>query len=98
MEPTPQGGKGILRGEHREDTGDGVPAGEADANKPGGRRGDRKPVVRGVEDVGVSADGVGLTKVGEFAEKRKDVFGRIVPDDVEKSVSIRRLKRSLTTE
>lgn len=61
MEPTPQSGKGFLRGEHRENTGDGTPARGTGGDNRGnsGRAGE--PVVRGMDGVGVSADGVGLT-------------------------------------
>ena len=61
VEPAPQGGKGVLRGEHREDTGDGTPARGADGDKRGNSGRTGEPVVRGVDGMGVSADGVGLT-------------------------------------
>ena len=61
VEPAPQNGKGVLRGEHREDTGDGTPARGTDGNKRGNSRRAGEPVVRGVDGLGVPADGVGLT-------------------------------------
>lgn len=70
VESAPQGGEGVLRGEHRTDTGNGTPARGTGGDKRGGSRGTGEPVVRGVDGMGVSTDGVGLTTVHEEPKKR----------------------------
>lgn len=70
VESAPQGGEGVLRGEHRTDTGNGTPARGTGGDKRGGSRGTGEPVVRGVDGMGVPTDGVGLTTVHEEPKKR----------------------------
>ena len=81
VEPAPQGGKGVLRGEHRENTGDGTPARGTDGDKRGdsGRAGE--PVVRGVDGVGVSTDGVGLTAQQTENNKPKEPKKRTLTEE-----------------
>ena len=79
VERAPHGGKDVLRGEHREDTGNGAPARGAGGDKRGASGRTGEPVVRGVDGVGVSGRGVGLTQTEK--EKPKEHEKRTLTEE-----------------
>ncbi|MGM9693738.1 MAG: strawberry notch-like NTP hydrolase domain-containing protein, partial [Alloprevotella sp.] len=63
--------KVVLRGEHRTNNGNGSSGRRTEGNNGGGSRGISEPVVRGMADVGVSANGVGLATTAQAETKKR---------------------------